>query len=290
MNRICIVVPTYPPHYLFAKGFMDSFVKYEYEEQADLYFVFTNPAERDGFLPCNAIVLPKKLRVMKNRGIINIKKFYALMQLKNKYDYIIALDDESVFTKAVDLQEICDTYFENKVLYGNILENPSWDIMGQVAEHCKEFFSKEDRGKLSCPLYLWFSQLPIYRTDTLSDFFRMTKIGNNIAKLSYFDYDYYIYMYYLMLKYDFQAEDMGVISNQSVIELTHGVQYRVYNEQYKHQRIFMATEYARRTLGLDEVFINIHMDRDITAGKQPGKISKVCTAIKAYCQIRKHIL
>ena len=163
-KKICFIVPTFPPHYLFAKAFMDSFNEYHFDEQADLYFVLTSQPERDGFLPCNSIVLPKKLRIMKNRGIINIKKFYALMQLKDKYEYIIVLDDECLFTKTVDLQAICEQYFEEKVLYGNLLENPPWDIMGGVAENCKKFFGEENREKLACPLYLWFNQLPIYRT------------------------------------------------------------------------------------------------------------------------------
>lgn len=285
MNDICFVVPTYPPHYLHAKDFLDSYTKYHYDKQADLYFVFTNPEERDGFLPCNAIVLPKSLRIMKNRGIINIKKFYALMQLKNRYKYIIVLDDDCIFSATVDLLDLCSDYFARKVLYGNILQDPPFNIINSVVENCKRFYPKAQRQKLNCPLYLWFNQVPIYSTENLDDFFQLSGIDHEISKLTWEDFDYYIYMYYLILQCGFQAEDMGVVAPLALSELCTGESFSVYSNIFQTEKIYMATAYAKQTFVLQDVFITLHNDR-VYAKKQKG-IEKLYNSIKNYIWIRR---
>lgn len=275
-------------HYEFALNFMKSFSEYNYGEQADLYFIFTSFEERDGFVKCNSIVLPKKLRIMKNKGIINIKKFYALMQLKDKYEYIIVIDDESQLISNVDLLGLCENFFRNKILYGNMVENAIWDFKTIVPNSCSAFFDKTSRSKLSCPLYLWFNQIPIYKSATLPDFFQMTNMGGNLSKLTYNDFDYYIYMFYLILKHGFTICDLGITTNKSMTEIDSTTRYKITNDSYKCANIFISTEYAKKALCLDKVFIIIHKDRDVASSKKKkNKLQYLCFVLFSYKKIKK---
>lgn len=285
-KKICVAVPTFPGHYLYALDFMKSFIEYQYDQQADLFFIFTTPEERDGFMPCNSIVLPESLRIMKNRGIINIKKFYALMQLKEQYEYIFVLDDEALFCKTVDLYTICRSFFERKILYGNIVENPKWDFHRIVPEHCKKFFNKEIWKSLNCPLYLWFNQIPVYRTSDLKKFFKMTNMGRRIHNLTYYDFDYYIYMFYLIAQGGFDVMDIGIISSCSVAEITSATPWS-FTGKAETEHIFMATQYISDCLHAKNVFLVCHRDCDVAEAGKKNKFAKLICAFKRYHKVKR---
>lgn len=288
---ISFVVPTFPAHYLNAVNFLESFYKYRFDRQSDIYFVFTNEAEKDGFLPCKSIVLPPKLRVTQNRGIINIKKYYALMQLKDQYEYIVVLDDDCQFIATSDIRRVCEEYFDSKILYGNLLRNPPFDIMCIVAEECKRFFAEPDR--LTCPLYLWWNQLCIYKTDTLSDFFQITKIDRTLASLKWEDFDYYIYMYYLMLYQGFEVHDIGIVADCAFTEILPNsyVSYAAFNTV--EGRFYSMTNYAKNIFNTETVFIETHLDRADEHKKRferkGGKFRQAIGAIQMFLQVRKYI-
>lgn len=282
-KKICIVVPTYPMHYLYALDLMKSFEEFYYDKQASLYFVFTTPEERDGFMPCNSIVLPKSLRTQ-SRGIINIKKFYALTQLKEKYEYIIVIDDESLFCRTVDLYDFCSSFFCQKILYGNLIENAPWDFFNAVTESCGKVF-KKDAKKLRSPLWLWYNQIPIYRTADLKDFFKTTGLGKRINSLTYNDFDYYYY-YYLILKFDFCTVDIGITADGAAVETTEGSFFKI-NGNYEREHIYMSTRFAKDLFHFDNVFLLCHIDREKTQRKHQGKISQLFKAFKTYFEIKK---
>lgn len=284
MSNICFVVPTYPLHYLYALNLLKSYNLYQFERQADLFFVFTNEQERDGFLECNSLVLPLKLRGKKKKGIINIKKFYALMQLKDQYDYIIVLDDDCLFIDTVDLSYVCNSFYKRKELYGNLIENEPWDYMGKVADNCKKFFSKE----INCPLYLWWNQMAIYKTDILSDFFQVTKIDKKISMLKWEDFDYYIYMYYLLLFQGFCVVDIGIIADCAFTEITGESTYRVLSPKSTKKSFYMATEYVKKTFDLNSIFISCHVDRGIKRNKI-GRGKETIRAIQTIYKLQRYL-
>lgn len=96
VNKVAFIIPTYPPHFNYAKNFLDTFRKNYLNLQADLFFIFSNESEAQEFGEYEyKIILPDELRIFENGGIINIKKFFALKSLQNQYDYYIVLDSES---------------------------------------------------------------------------------------------------------------------------------------------------------------------------------------------------
>ena len=141
MNNICILVPTFPPHFQYAYRLIKSYFLYDFDKQADLYFVFTNQLERESFIDWeNVLVLPKSLHSFEKRGIINIKKYYGLLRLKKRYSYILTMDDETYFIKSVDLDLVCNKFFRKKVLYGNETFEAGRSLINNVLNHCQAHF------------------------------------------------------------------------------------------------------------------------------------------------------
>ena len=141
VNKIAFIIPTYPPHFNYAKNFLDTFRKNYLNLQADLFFIFSDESEAQEFGEYEyKIILPDELRIFENGGIINIKKFFALKSLQNQYDYYIVLDSESEIIKNVDLYSICNSIYETKKLYGNTVWNFEHIGMCKIREQCKSHF------------------------------------------------------------------------------------------------------------------------------------------------------
>lgn len=266
---VCFLMPVHPPHFGFANGFIKSFETFGYQGKADVCLVFTNEQERDQFVqeagaPVKTLVLPQDLRNFENRGIINIKKIWALSQLADSpYKYIIIIDAETELVRAVDVEALCDSYFANKVLLGNLVPAAGRKRTEAIKYACKRFFFEHPkRALLDTDLYLWFNQPCIYKTDTLHDFMAYFLLPDRAIKnLTWYDFDYYIYMYYLLLEQDFTLVDLGICSNYGVCEVeTLFIQFA--NENYKDQRIMMCSRNVLKQFDNDNLFLMVHLDRD----------------------------
>lgn len=170
VNKVAFIIPTYPPHFNYAKNFLDTFRKNYLNLQADLFFIFSNESEAQEFGEYEyKIILPDELRIFENGGIINIKKFFALKSLQNQYDYYIVLDSESEIIKNVDLYSICNSIYETKKLYGNTVWNFEHIGMCKIREQCKSHFKSNENfstlAEKEKDLYLWFSNLPVYKNE-----------------------------------------------------------------------------------------------------------------------------
>lgn len=281
-NKVCFVIPTYPARYELAMEQMDSFYSMNLHKEADLVYIFTSTEERDVFPTCKSIVLPKSLRCFKNKGIINIKKYYALMQLKHEYEYIITLDDDSIFIKNVNVYDICKEYYDNKILIGNFLSNPESDLGQLIIKINKKaisYFTKElKEDGTTC---LWFNQLCIYSTENLDDFFKITKIDKNIYYLTWFDFDYNIYMQYLLFKKNFEVSFSGIEADLSVSELTPTDSFSIMNTDYNTMKFYAVSSYMQKTLPSTDTFITLHTDRELFERKK-SKFNKFIINMKIF--------
>ena len=265
-NKICFVMPIYPPHYEFARKFLSSFNNFGINKQADVAFVFTNEDERNAWDDEGnfKLVMPPEFRLFFSRGIINIKKFWALNQLKDLYEYFIVIDSETIIIKDIDIYTLCNKYFSDKVLLGNQIIN---DYNGMaffefIKNNCKRFFKDENQIKrLNSNLYLWFNQPCIYRADTLRSFFAITGIKFELKFLTWFDFDYYIYMYYLILYHNFNIKNMDIVAPCGACELA-GVPLNL-GESIKKLPVYMSTRKMHNYFNSENIFMIIHTDRGI---------------------------
>lgn len=262
MNNICFLLPCHPPHYGFVRDFKKSFDHHNYGKQADICLVFTNEEEKEAFGDCDKfLILPEDLRIFENRGIINIKKLWALKQLQtSQYQYIIVIDAETLLIKDVDLNKICQNYFEQKILWGNTLNESGIIRTQRIKESCKRFFNPN--ALLDSELYLWFNQPCIYKTSTLEDFFSVTQIDKSFSALKWEDFDYYIYMYYLILYHNFTICDLEIISNYGVAEATIEL-IRFQSDKYKQAQLYMCSKRTLEKFDNPYLFMLIHLDRDL---------------------------
>ena len=166
------------------------------------------------------LILPKGLRILENKGIINIKKLYGIREIKGEYEYILVLDAESKFIKKGKLRSICEEYFNNKILYGNTVIHD--EIRNQqllkIYTGCQSLFKNPEQLIQYNKYCLWFNQLCIYKTDTIEDFFNKTNMDKNIYNLSYFQFEYYIYMYYLIIYHNFKIVDLDVYTIYGMLD------------------------------------------------------------------------
>lgn len=267
-NKIAFIIPIYPPHFDYGKSLLESFYKNSLENQADLFFVFTNEEEANNFGEyANKIVLDKKLRIFENKGIINIKKYYALKKLQNKYDYYIILDAEIEFIKNINLYSLCEKIYKEKTLYGNTVWNFEHLGMERIRQKCKSYFlanpNIDSLIKEEKDLYLWFSNLPVYKNDYLQEFFDVIDYQKSIYNLTLLDFDHYIYMYYLVLYKNFKIVDLQMHGYLGAGEsMPEGYCY-VPNTKLKH-KFNMCSKSSLYLLDNDELFVVIQMDRNLS--------------------------
>lgn len=208
-------MPVYPPHYDYARAFLKSFKKHKLDRQADIWFVFSTDDDRAMLSDAeNAIIIPPTLKLDKEQiivpvvglktGVINIKKFYGLSIVKDKYEYVFMIDSETLIIKNINLHKLCVEFFARQVLWGNISTDPD---ARKITESCRRYFDISEKFENE-DLYLWFNNPCIYKTSHLNDFFFKTAILEKLEDLSFWDFDYNVYMLYLVFYQGFRIENI----------------------------------------------------------------------------------
>ena len=263
MNRVAILVPTYIGHLDYFRQFSSSYRSSHINQTADLWIVLSEEDETKHYPEEKIIFLPEQLRGNETRGIINKKKFYGLMQLKDQYEYIIVLDDDTLVNRFADLHAECEKYFSKKVLYGN--EASDITIIPEVIKACCSFFSKEQSEiffNKSGGLYLWFNQPSIYRCNTLDHFFSVTNMNSRILNLRWHDFDYYVYMIYLVLYQDFNIQDIKAPSDFGICEAVERESCtKIKSLDFFQNTALQLTPCVSKIIGKTNHIFTIHVDR-----------------------------
>ena len=265
-NKVAFVIPVYPPHFLYAFQLLNSWYKFNIYKTSDIYFVFTNEKEERELRKIRndlkSIIIPENLRIFKNRGIINIKKIYGISVLHREYKYLITLDAESEFTNSINVYSVCKDFFSKKILIGNNVVGPKKEFIDKIKESCKMFYDKDIIKNIGSELYLWFNQPCIYDSDNIYDFLKTTDLLSikSIAKLCWFDFDYYIYMYYLQIREHFRVVDIGIDSPLGAFEVPF-IYLKIKNKLYKKIPIYMCSRSSYYYFNNIYLFLLIHKDR-----------------------------
>ena len=264
MNKICFIMPIYPPHFRYANAFVRSFFSFSFDLQADLAFVFTDKNEAQMFKHTNftgyykSLILPKYLRVSRDNGIINIKKFYALKKLYKIYEYLIVVDSESEFVKNVCLQNLCDDFYAQKRLFGNATICDA----SKIKNESKKFFANIATTKAipNDDLYFWFNQPCIYKGAFIEEFFHTANLQclTDLLNLNFFSFDFYVYGYFLLLYKDFRIENVEVVADWGFLELT---DFKPQSEKFKQFYFYQCNFYLQNRLNKDNLFLIIQKDK-----------------------------
>ena len=212
--KFCFIIPIHIKHYNYIYNLLNLIDANKIE--VDIYLVFSNESDYNIF---NKKDKTKNI-VMPNintptPSIVTYKKFYALNQLKDNpnYDYFIVCDAEiSIIPENFNEENILNKInkiYENKTIYGgevdincikNITQSSTYSIFG--GDKLKETTHNYN-------LYIWWSDLPVYKREYLSHFLSLIDY-NKITQ-----FDHIIYLYYLILHHDFNILNITPLVNHT---------------------------------------------------------------------------
>ena len=216
MNCIALIIPIHPKHYNFIYNLIDT-INQNSKNNIDIFLIFSNNHDYDIFDRkdfIKKIILPP----INTKNIVSYKKFYCLELLKNeeKYDYFIVCDAEiniipENFNKKNILNKI-ENIYNNKIEYAGI----NGSLKRIIKESASIFINNEDIDKLKditndFELYYWWSDLPVYKRNHLTDFF--SKICYDDINWHHFDHK--VYLNYLILYHDFSILNLSNLINHN---------------------------------------------------------------------------
>ena len=203
------------------------------------------------------------------KGIVDFKKFYALSQLMDSpHDYFIVCDSETLviaknFTAENVIPKI-EAIFRNTKVYAGCLSTGDG---GLTTAGCR-VFPEEQKEKLrqltdDYKYQFWWSDLPVYKRDTLKHFFEVLPIPKEITSRP----DNTIYMCYLVIYHGFEFVNVTPhIGVQSSLEgfVTRNPEYihKMTQLGYGHSWV-TNTQYAVNQELLEDMgtFLAYHLDR-----------------------------
>jgi len=209
------IIPIYPAHYQNIYNFIDKLNTGSIK--VDIYLVFSNNNEYEEFIYKDSIKPIIIREPLTTNCIVSFKKFYGLKHLINSsYNYFIVCDSESDIVienfTASNITKKINSIFENKIVYG---EKTNDNYLISIMKTCSNLFSISEQDILKSAteeftLYTWWSDLPVYKKEDLTDFFNKISYDNIVRE----HFDYIIYQYYLILNYNFKLinTDTALIS------------------------------------------------------------------------------
>lgn len=257
MNKCAFVIPIHPKHF----GYAPTIIEQLSGSDADLYFVFTTKMDRDLFsLNVNSLILSDYTDlagVENTNSFITLKKFYALLKLKDKYEYITCIDSEVRFLKTRGFYDIMKKIAESRSFYGSVLnqENTGRCIIYQTLFNLTPMNDQNNLMNLSrnCSIYTWWSNIPVYTCAYLQEFFRWIEFDKNLDKYSWYVFDHMLYNYFCVLfkeyriKLDPELNTSFEFLESSVLEkldthLVNWVNFKAYNtnpEYYNNNEFYI---------------------------------------------------
>jgi hypothetical protein len=220
---------------------------------------------------------------IEEQGIITLKKYIALDILKDKYEYLCTVDSESEFVSTNSVYEKLKKYCDRKIIIGSTVDSTrnvtnSFFLMSQnelvkVVEKINNesilLFNGEDieeiNSKINNRFYFWYSDIPVYDSKILIDFFNHIKFNSDSyiefsKRLNYYIFDYISYAYYCILYKDYNIMDIkeyGVSRNWSLESMPYDTYQEILNIGYKPMSLIYNT-YIENKSKIDDIILIYH--------------------------------
>ena len=256
LKKVAFVIPVHPPHYEYL-NFLDSLPN---NLDFDIYFILSYSEDLDMLKSYdfneiyNVILLEEKFdrdfitNIINSRTIITFKKYYAINMLKNRYEYIAAVDSEIQFVSIDNVYEKFKNHCDKKEIFGASLNGNRLEIAKDIMEHSSIFFQKniEELKNKTYGLthYFWFSDIPIYDTKIASKFLEFINFENYetfVNKLSWWVFDYIPYIYYCVLYNDYNLinlKEYDIMRNWSMESMPIETYFEI-NKKLSHNPLWL---------------------------------------------------
>jgi len=263
----CFLVPIHPPKFEYGLAFVQSYN--QYYKDSNIFLVFSSEDDAEEFqklaqgLRYRSIVHYK----VKTSCPVTEKKYYGLQFIFNftEFENVGVVDIDSVFTRTVDYPRLFEEYNQRGVFWGN---NYDWAPTPIIASPLK-FFPQEDQKKLTeilqdCRVYFWFNDLPVYNKKYFLDFIKYIDYNRRYKELVWFDFDYNIYAYYLLVKGLFTVKPFMIDPVTPLNNIFLEDQYIIPKDVFS--RLFAEAQpmWIKQDIEpeyMTNTFMNIHLDR-----------------------------
>lgn len=268
MNKVCFACPLYDMknHFQLALNLYES--KIENKIENDFYFIFSNEEHKDKFQhlisdkypkeKIKYLITSKELDVYKAKAVT--KKFFALHELMNKYDYIIITDCEAKFIKPCNYNQLAVEIWDKKTMLNSNKSPDGYFIMRSCYKTLGLYENKKLKKDTKNFSYnFWFNELQVYKTEYLPSFFEWLEKHNKDAVLNNWScFEYYVYYAYLLLEHDihinrFKFKSFGGI-NEYLYRFPKEHQLKVLKEMNLHWS-------SSKDAILDQTVMLFHLDR-----------------------------
>lgn len=211
-KKVCFLIPVYPNDY----SFLDFLNTLPDTIDFDIIFIISYKDDYALLESLNykkvykVLILENYLekeyiaKIIEDRNIVTFKKYFALNKYRNTYKYLATVDSEIQFVNVENIYEKFDQYFTNRKIYGGIAQ---LEFIYDVNSKSASLFNNTEQKAIqeathNYSLYFWFSDIPIYESDTLCNFLNHISFAEDstfTSKLEFCIFDYIPYIYYLHL-------------------------------------------------------------------------------------------
>jgi len=217
MNKSCFLAPVHHEYFNYALNLIKSYN--EFFDDDHIYLVFASLdaekqfTELDSSLRFRSIIYEHK-DVSVNEGIITLKKYYGLKKIfkTTDFDNVAVIDVDSIFINYKNYDELFTQYNNNIIVYSNVTTN----AIRHISTCYNRFFNEPDIQKIKNVLgsedqYFWFNEIPIYDRKKYLEFYEYLNIESKFTdKITLYDFDYIIYMYFLFVKDYAKKESLNI--------------------------------------------------------------------------------
>lgn len=227
MNKVAFICPLYDMKNHFDLAFNLYKSKHDLHIEEEIYFVFSDEAQKEKFRnriyeafseEISWLILPEDQLDYKSK--VTVKKFYGLKTLKDKYDYLAAIDSETLFIKKVDFPKLFEEIWDKRLCLNSNISPDGFQFMRRCFRTVNLYYYRKLRCELRGFLYnFWFNEIPVYKCDNLTEFFVwLDKFDKEKWMNEYLCFEYYLYAAFLIIEKGFHINRFNICSNGGVIE------------------------------------------------------------------------
>lgn len=266
MKNACFLVPIHPPKFNYGIQFLTSYNQL-YEDD-HVFLVFTTNEEKEEFKKLAGDLRYRSIVCgpLSGNSPTTEKKFLGLNIVFRDTDFenVGVVDIDSEFIQHVDYSDLFEKYNKRGIIYGNKYDYaPKPIIMSPL-----KFFNPYDQGRLheitrDFSVYFWFNDLPVYNKRHFQGFMKHINFHERSRELVWFDFDFIIYGYYLLLTNAFRLEIL-MLDNKPLNAIFIEDQHRIPANDFERvfeicKPMWVQSNVDPRLMG--QTFMHVHVDR-----------------------------
>jgi hypothetical protein len=227
--RPAIVIPLWPGDYARFQLFRASLPAVR---EFDVVVVLTSREDLatfdqrsvDVILLLDEFLSPELLDVVVKKNLYAITKtYYALHALRGQYTYFACVDCDVVLKNCTSLFARIAKRYDEGLLVGATVESDCTDFVTRINQQSAVYFQDTDLSARTngFRFYSWFSDIPLYRSDTVEEFLHVLGFEDRadwLAKTTV-NFHWIPYSYYLLLYRNariFDVKTVGIQRNWSL--------------------------------------------------------------------------